>query len=86
QKIADKNCGLYKVLEQNSSTSLIIAGHRHQNTILEFNMSDDYTLTQVLTGSFGRDPKNWRNIQLLPNKILISYPGEEKSELKIPLN
>ena len=86
QTIVNTSCGLYKVLEQNSSARLIVAGHRHQNVIHEFKMSDDYTLTQVQTGAFARDPRNWRLIQLSADGIMISYPGEENAELILPLN
>ncbi len=86
QVMADTSCALYKVLKQNSSASLIFAGHRHQNAIHEFEISDDYTLTQVQTGAFARDPGNWRHIQLSAEQIVISLAGEENPEVVIPLD
>ncbi len=76
---------LFSVLENNSSTRLIIAGHEHINSISNYSFPNGNKLTQVMTGAFGYDPENWRMIQLTNDKIIISYAGESKTEYIIPI-
>ena len=77
---------LFSVLRQNSSVRLVISGHRHSCVTHEVHLSDDYSLTHVMTGAFGRDPRNWRQIQLTGSSIIISFPGDTRSQYTISLN
>ena len=77
---------LSSILEKNSSTSIIFAGHMHINMINNYILSNRNKLTQVMTGAFGNDSNNWRKIQLTADKVIISDPGNSKVELLIPVN
>ena len=77
---------LFSVLRQNSSVRRVMSGHRHISVTHEVQFSADYSLTQVMTSAFGRDPRNWRQIQLTSNSIIISFPGDTRSQFVINLN
>jgi 3',5'-cyclic AMP phosphodiesterase CpdA len=83
--VKTKYYDLLNVLDNNSSTRLIFAGHRHFNSINNFVLPDGDSLTQVMTGAFGYDPNAWRMIKITADKILISYPGSLKTEYTIPV-
>ncbi len=86
-KAPDKDTlDLFSVLRQNSSVRLVISGHRHSSVAHEVHLSDDYSLTHLMTGAFGRDSRNWRQIQLTGSSIIISFPGDTKSQYVISLN
>jgi len=76
---------LYDVLKHNSSARLVLTGHKHSSVAHDFHFSEDYSLTQVMTGAFGRDSRNWRLIQLTSENIIISFPGNTSTQYKIPL-
>ena len=76
---------LLNVLEKNSSTRLIMAGHRHSSIIHDVRFSDDYSLTHVMTGAFAIDSRNWRLIQLTSERIIISHPGTARTQYTISL-
>jgi 3',5'-cyclic AMP phosphodiesterase CpdA len=84
-KSANSNIALYNVLKQNSSVRLIITGHLHSSVTHHVRLSDDYSLTQVMTGAFGRDSRNWRLIQLTSESIIISFPGNTMRQYTITL-
>lgn len=77
---------LLSVLEKHSSTLLIFAGHKHLNKINNYVLPNGDTLTQIMTGALGIDDNNWRRIQLTNDKVIISYPGNLKTEFLILLN
>lgn len=74
---------LWSVLENNASTKVVFCGHHHSNVNNEVDISDDYSLNQVMTGSFARDARNWRLIQLTSESIIISFPGVDKVQYSI---
>jgi len=76
---------LLKLLEKNSSTKVIFAGHQHINAINEYIFPDGDKMTQVLTGSFGNEKSNYRIIKISGDKMIISLPGTEKPEMTLPL-
>ena len=76
---------LLRVLENNSSTRLIFAGHKHINRINNYDFPNGNRLTQVMTGGFGYDPNAWRLIKITNNKIIIYLPGSYKTEYIIPI-
>lgn len=76
---------LASILEMNSSTRLIIAGHEHINTINHYFLAKGNKLTQVITDAFGRDHDNWRMIKITNKDIIIYFPGSHKIECLIPL-
>jgi predicted MPP superfamily phosphohydrolase len=76
---------ILNLLKKNPSARLIITGHRHNNIIKDFRLSNDHKFTQVQTAAFGDDPKNWRLIKLTGKKILISNPGNSEIQLVIPI-
>jgi 3',5'-cyclic AMP phosphodiesterase CpdA len=80
-----KYYNLFSVLEKNSSTAVIFAGHKHINSINNYTMKDGKKLTQVMTGAFGYDPANWRLVKLTKNNIIISLPNSSKPEYIIDL-
>ena len=86
QKSETNSIDLYDVLQQNCSARLILTGHKHSSVIHDFNFSDDYSLTHVITGSLARDSRNWRLIQLTSENINISFPGNTSTQYKIPLD
>jgi hypothetical protein len=77
---------LFSVVEKNSSSTLIFAGHNHVNDINRYKMPDGDVLTQVRTGALAYDASNWRVIKIARNKILICQPGSTKTEYTITLN
>ena len=74
---------LWSVLENNASTKVVFCGHHHSNVNNKVQVSDDYSLNQVMTGSFARDARNWRLIQLTSDSIIISFPGVDKDQYSI---
>ena len=76
---------LLSVLEKNSSICLIFAGHKHLNKINNYILPNGNKLTQIMTGAFGIDSNNWRRIQLTNDKVIISYPGNSKTEFLITI-
>ncbi len=76
---------LASVLEKNSSTCLIMAGHEHCNAINTYILPNGNKLTQVITDAFGRDHDNWRMIKITSKEIIIFFPGSCKIECLIPL-
>lgn len=79
-------CELYPVLANNPSAKLILAGHNHKNVVKDFISGENGKIVQVQTGAFAQDTKNWRQIRLTENNILISVPGDVKTEVTIPVN
>jgi 3',5'-cyclic AMP phosphodiesterase CpdA len=77
---------LFSVVEKNSSSTLIFAGHNHINDINRYILPDGDILTQVRTGALGYEANNWRVIKITKNKILICQPGSTKTEYTITLN
>ena len=77
---------LFSVLEKNSSSTLIFAGHNHINDINRYTLPDGDILTQIRTGALGYDTNNWRAIKITKNKILVCRPGSTKTEYTINLN
>lgn len=80
-----KTYNLLSVMEKNSSTRIIFAGHKHVNLINNYILPDGDNLTQVLTGAFGYDTANWRIIKMTGDNILVSFPGSERTEYIIPV-
>ncbi len=80
-----KYYNMLSVLEKNSSTRIILAGHKHINFINDYILPDGDKLTQVLTAAFGYNTAAWRVIKVTGNKILVSFPGSSKTELAIPV-
>lgn len=76
---------LLNILEKNSSSRLIFAGHKHINLINNYKLKDKNILTQVMTGAFGYDTANFRVIKITKDNILISMPGSSKIEYTIPV-
>lgn len=84
--ITQYNSKFYNLLDERSSARLIISGHLHGSTVHNVKFSDNYSLTQVMTGAFARDSQNWRLIQLTDKNIIIYFPGEKQIQYTIPLN
>jgi len=76
---------LLSVLEKNSSSRLIFAGHKHINSTNNYNLPDGDKLTQIMTGAFGYDTANWRIIKLTKDNVLIGFPGNSKVEYVVPV-
>ena len=76
---------MISVLEKNSSTRLIFAGHKHINSINNYVLPDGDNLTQVMTGAFGYDTASWRVIKVTKDNVLISFPGSSGIEHIIPV-
>jgi len=75
---------LFRVLEKNSSTRLIFAGHKHINLINRYILPDGDNLTQIMTAAFGYGSANWRVIKLTEDNVLISFPGKSEIEYIVP--
>lgn len=73
---------IYSVLSGHPSLKMILAGHNHRNDITSFNGANE-PFYQVQTAAFARDREAWRLIRLTENKILVSSPGENGTELTI---
>lgn len=80
------NSDFYNLLEETSSVRLVFSGHMHGSTVHDVKFSDSYSLIHVMTGSFARDSRNWRLIQLTDKDIIIYFPGENQIQYTIPLN
>lgn len=76
---------LLKVLDANSSTRMIFAGHKHINSINNYTLPDGDKLTQVMTAAYGYGEMNWRMIKITADNILICVPGSTSIEYKIPI-
>lgn len=76
---------LYSVLKNNASVKLILTGHQHSGVIHNVHVSDNYSLTHLMTGAFGYHPNNWRLIKLTGNSIIISHPGDTKKQYTIDI-
>jgi len=83
--LAGNSADLVSVLNRNSSVRLILTGHFHNNTINTYRFTDGKTLVQVMTDAFSKNPDNWRLVKLTANSIIISYPGNTKTEYAIPV-
>lgn len=81
----DAATGLAGVLNKIPSARLILSGHKHRNSVYNYQFPNNYILPQVETGAFARDENNWRLIQLTAENIIISYPGKIKTQYVIPL-
>ncbi len=80
----EPSCELYRVLSRTPSVKLIFAGHNHQNDITVFQVKGGHAITQVQTGAFARDTRNWRLVRLTDDQIIVSFPGKTEKELVIP--
>ena len=80
------SCELYPVLAKNPSAKLILAGHNHKNILQDFPSGENKKMLQVQTGAFAQNTKNWRLVRLTENSILVSFPGDVKTEVTIPVN
>ncbi len=76
---------LFSVIEKNSSSKLIFAGHNHVNDINRYILPGGNILTQVRTGALAYDANNWRVIKITKDKILISQAGSTRTEYTITL-
>ncbi len=76
---------LWSVLEKNASAQVIFCGHHHSSVNNKVQISNDYSINQIMTGSFGRDIRNWRLVQLTSDKIIISFPGINKVQYSISI-
>lgn len=76
---------LYRVLSQNPSARLIVAGHHHKNLVSKYPSANNNTLTQVQTAALVKSTDNWRLIRLTENNILVSVPGKPENEITIPV-
>lgn len=74
---------LWRILERNASARIIFCGHRHSSVNNKVQFSNDYSLNQIMTGSFARDVRNWRLVQLTSDSIIISFPGINKTQYSI---
>jgi 3',5'-cyclic AMP phosphodiesterase CpdA len=81
----NKTYNLISVIEKNSSTRLIFAGHKHINSINRYILPNGDKLTQVLTGAFGNNILNWRVITITKDNVLISFPGNSTTEYIVPV-
>lgn len=76
---------LLSVLENNSSTSVILAGHKHINSLNNYIFPNGRQLTQVMTGAFGYDTSNWRVIRITYSNIIVYFPGSSEIEYSISI-
>ena len=83
---SENSLDLWSILKNNASVKAIFCGHHHSCTNSEIQLSEDYFLNQIMTGSFGRDSRNWRLIQLTDESIIVSFPGITKSQYTIPIH
>ncbi len=67
-----------------SNARVIFAGHRHFNSINNYNIRAGSSVTQIMTGALSYDPGAWRIVKLTAGNIIISYPGNPEAEYVIP--
>jgi len=79
-----KTFSLLNVLEKNSSTRILFAGHKHINLINRYILTDGENLTQIMTAAFGYGTTNWRVVKLTKDNVLISFPGKSEVEYIVP--
>jgi 3',5'-cyclic AMP phosphodiesterase CpdA len=80
-----KYYNLISLLEKNSSASIIIAGHKHINSVNKYIYPNGRGLTQIMTSAFGYGISNWRIIKVTKENILICYAGTTGIEYTIPV-
>ncbi|MDR1673200.1 MAG: metallophosphoesterase [Bacteroidales bacterium] len=76
---------LYSILTAGSSVKLILAGHRHKNSVVRFPSGRNSQVVQVETGAFAQDVNNWRQMKLTEDKIFVSFPGKTENEVNISI-
>ena len=76
---------LADVLGKNSSVSLILTGHGHNDVVHYYKFPNGYILPEIMTPAFGRDPENWRVVKLTEESISVSFPGESEPQYVISI-
>ncbi|MBF6629386.1 MAG: metallophosphoesterase [Proteiniphilum sp.] len=84
--LPESNNELYAALTSVPSVRLILAGHYHKGTVMEFPVSGDNKITQVGTDALVGGSENWRLIRLTEEEIQVSLIGREEDEVKISSN
>ncbi len=79
-----ENNSIYSLVSRQLSLKMLLVGHNHRNEMKEFQNAESH-FYQVQTGAFAQDTKNWRLIRLTENTILVSVPGDIKTEIAIPV-
>jgi len=83
--LKSKYYNLLNVLDANRSNARVIfAGHRHFNSINNYNIRAGSSVTQIMTGALSYDPGAWRIVKLTAGNIIISYPGNPEAEYVSP--
>lgn len=74
---------LYSLLSTRESVKLVVAGHRHRNSIERFTTDGNNEIIQVQTSAFANGIDNWRQIKLTEDRILVSFTGKTENEITI---
>ena len=77
--------GIMDILNSYSAVVAAFTGHGHKNIIEELPLPAGHSFTQIETAAFASDPNNWRVIELREDEIVISAPGGENFEKRIPI-
>ncbi len=77
--------GLMKILNKTPSIIAAFVGHNHRNIIEDIPFPTGHRITQIETAAFGRNPNNWRIIEVMENNLLIYSTGSRDIEMKIHL-
>lgn len=76
---------LYEALTGVSSVRLILSGHHHKDSVMQFPAKNGSKIVQVETNALVGSADNWRLVQLTESQIHVSSTGTNHSELVIPL-
>jgi len=76
---------LYEALAGVSSVRLILSGHHHKDSVMQFPAKGKNVIIQVETNALVSSADNWRLVQLTENQISVSSTSTNQSELMIQL-
>lgn len=79
----DGKLDLSEVLNRHPSVKAVVSGHMHASAHYEVKFPKGHSIHNILSGSFGRDTRNWRKLKLTSDKLIISFPGLDKKQYEI---
>lgn len=82
--LPESNNELYAALAAVPSVRLILAGHYHKGSMMEFPVADDSKMIQVGTDALVSGAEKWRLIRLTEEQIQVSSMGNILNEITIP--
>lgn len=83
--LPESNNELYAALVAVPGVRLILTGHHHKGSVMQFPVADGNQMIQVGTDALVDGPEKWRLVRLTEQNILVSLVGSKENELTIPI-